>query len=666
MNRPTVLADRLRDKRRREFFGREAELAEFTAMLDRLAGTPAVLFLHGPGGIGKSTLLRNYAELAADRGRPVFEVLGGDVGGSPEGFLRLAAAALTEPDAVLLVDAFEECQHLAPWLQESFLPELPVTALVVLAGRCAPDPRWTAAPGWNQVLGVRELGELPAPAVEELLAARGVPNTRWAAVTRFAGGHPLALSLAGGIAVREPEHSGLAEQAVASALLPHLLAGDVPSPAHRRALEVCARAYGTTEGLLRAVLPEHDAAPLFEWLRRLPFVSAGRYGLAPHDVVRAVLSADLRWRDPAGFADLHRRLRGQALARVRDASPATVLREAAALRYLYRDSGVPSYQHQWRRDGEVIEAPCQERDHHDVLELAQSTGEAERVQWWLGRQPGAFRVLRCADTGELVGVTAWLRLLRPEPAELADPVVAAAWRHAESTSPPREGEHLGLARFSMLRTGHRGAGPARDLIRWRLLAEMLRGERLAWTYLVAEAGEPWRGWMTESEQPPAGEPLEIGGRLFALYAHDWRDRPAEQWLAAADQRLLEGTASVEAGVLCRAEFDEAVREAVRALHRPEALASSALVRTRLLATHCGRRAEEALREVLTTAIEGLAADPHCGKAHRALVVTFVTGTATREAAAARLGLPFSTYRRHLATGLDRLCDSLWHWANQAA
>ncbi|MBP2478473.1 hypothetical protein JOF53_007345 [Crossiella equi] len=665
MNRPIVLADRLRDKRRSEFVGREAELAEFAAMLDGDPGAPTILYLHGPGGIGKSTLLRNYAELALAHGRSVVQVRGGSVGASPQRFLDAAAPVLEQPDAVLLVDSFEDCQELASWLEESFLPELPVTALVVLAGRYAPNPRWAAAPGWDQVLRVRALRDLPQETAEALLAARGVPEAQRGAVLRFAGGHPLALRLAAGIVLAGPRISGLAEQLVVDALLPHLLAGDVPSAAHRRALEVCARAHVTTEALLRAVLPEHDAAELFQWLRHLPFVTTDRFGLVPHDVVREVLSADLRWRDPAGFADLHRRLRTHQLVRVRAATAATELREVAALRFLYRDSAFSGNHHHWRQEGEVVEAPCREQDREAVLELARRDGEEEHVAFWLRRQPGAFRVLRRADTQELVGFAAWLRLVNPDAEELADPVVAAAWQHTRDTRPLREGEHVGLLRFWLCQPGHESAGPARDMIMWRVFAEFLRGERLGWSYLLAGAGENFRRWMADNDLYPAGEPLVAGERTAALYGHDWRTRPVEAWLESADQRLLEGAEPSEPSVLCRAEFDEAVREALRTLHRPDALAVSPLVRTRLLSPHEGRKAEQALREVLTGAIERLAADPHSGKAHRALVVTFVTGTATREAAAARLGLPFSTYRRHLATGLDRLCDTLWHGANAA-
>jgi hypothetical protein len=42
-----------------------------------------------------------------------------------------------------------------------------------------------------------------------------------------------------------------------------------------------------------------------------------------------------------------------------------------------------------------------------------------------------------------------------------------------------------------------------------------------------------------------------------------------------------------------------------------------------------------------------------------LTATFLSGAHTQEAAAERLGLPFSTYRRHLIRGLEVLCSLLW-------
>lgn len=66
----TRLGDLLDDARRRTFVGRRRELASFD---DVLLGRSArrVLLVHGPGGIGKTTLLLEYRTRARAKGRTV-------------------------------------------------------------------------------------------------------------------------------------------------------------------------------------------------------------------------------------------------------------------------------------------------------------------------------------------------------------------------------------------------------------------------------------------------------------------------------------------------------------------------------------------------------------------------------------------------------------------
>jgi hypothetical protein len=57
----------------------------------------------------------------------------------------------------------------------------------------------------------------------------------------------------------------------------------------------------------------------------------------------------------------------------------------------------------------------------------------------------------------------------------------------------------------------------------------------------------------------------------------------------------------------------------------------------------------------------VAADPDTARYARVLEVTYLRAATTQEAAAARLNLPFSTYRRHLRAGAAALADVLWEW-----
>ena len=47
------------------------------------------------------------------------------------------------------------------------------------------------------------------------------------------------------------------------------------------------------------------------------------------------------------------------------------------------------------------------------------------------------------------------------------------------------------------------------------------------------------------------------------------------------------------------------------------------------------------------------------KLYRVLDLTYLNPAPKQEAAADRLGLPFSTYRRHLTAAVGRLTDWLW-------
>ncbi len=67
---PAALADQLTAARRRSFVGRRAELALFASLLAG-EGPHGVVYVRGPGGVGKTTLLRQVAWLASDAGRRV-------------------------------------------------------------------------------------------------------------------------------------------------------------------------------------------------------------------------------------------------------------------------------------------------------------------------------------------------------------------------------------------------------------------------------------------------------------------------------------------------------------------------------------------------------------------------------------------------------------------
>ncbi|MDK1472919.1 ATP-binding protein [Streptomyces sp. 549] len=658
-----LLQTRLTAARDRAFVGREEELELFRTTLAGGPDSRPVLYLHGPGGIGKSTLLHRFAVEAQRAGRAVVTVDGRALEPTPEAFTAAAAAALTEPEAVLLVDTFERCQGLEGWLVHRFLPRIPLGTTVVVSGRDAPSPRWTADSAWTDLLHTVPLGDLAPHEAALLLRRRGVPERFHDALLCFTGGNPLALSLAAAVAVREGAASAdwAPTQDVVSTLLCQLV-GDLPGPEHRRALEVCAHAHVTSEALLRSVLGDR-ATDLFAWLRRQPFVESTHAGLCPHDAIREALGADLRWRDPDGFADMHRRLLQAQLDRIRTVSETQLLPAVAALLFLYRTDRQLSRLQVWDCEGQVRELLYEPAHREQVLRLARrAEGEdaAALVAFWLDRCPEAFRVYRSTRRDTVVAFSAWLRMQEPVGTDV-DPVVAAAWTHVRAAGPLRAGDSVGIARFSVAPEEDAGATASPDLMQVRALGEILRADRLAWSFVVTPAEGHGDGRFLHFDMHSLPHRPQTGHRTHRLLAHDWRTHPVAPWLEERTRVMLSGAPDTgttsdngQLTVLSRAEFDSAVRDALRALRDPEQLRRNPLSRSRVVVDH-----EVSLDTALRNAVEALPKQRGGDKQHRALATTYLAGAPTQEAAARRLQLPFSTYRRHLSAAVRWVCDYLW-------
>jgi hypothetical protein len=175
----------------------------------------------------------------------------------------------------------------------------------------------------------------------------------------------------------------------------------------------------------------------------------------------------------------------------------------------------------------------------------------------------------------------------------------------------------------------------------------------------------WQPQMDYLDQQRVEPEVTVGERSFWLYAHDWRAVPAEPWLdrhlaeELSDARLTPANTPADLLVLSRREFDAAVRDVLASWRRPGRIAASPLTRGRLVAG-ADTEPAEALQQLLAEAVEALGQDPRTEHLRRAVTTAFFRATPTQEAAAERLGLPLSTYRRHLARGLEEVCDVLWN------
>ena len=669
-----VLADRLASARLQYFVGRQRELALFRHAAAGEPGAPTVVVLHGPGGIGKSALLQRFAAEARAMGRPVVSVDARTIDRSPSAFEAATAEVFVHDNAVLLVDDFERYRDMEEWIRDRFLPRLPAGALVVVAGRLAPDPLWKADLGWSELLQVVPLRELGPADSAALLTSQGVDPSSHAALLRFAAGHPLALRLAAEAAAHDntstDEVFWAPLRTVVDRLLTHLV-GRPPSSAHRRALEVCGHVADTTEELLRVALPGEDATELFSWLRQLSFMKSGPFGVCPYDVVRDALDSDFRWRDPERYKAMHRRVRRHLVERIREAPEKEALRAAREFNHIVsRAQWLREFQG-GRDEAAVHEQPLRPEDAPALIELTHRVeGEhnARVVAHWLARQPEAFHVHRSCDTDQLLGFMAWLRIDElDDETRAADPVTAEAWDLVSAMTPPRQGEHLGVARFMVHEENHHRPSRSWDLVRMRIVFELLRAKHCAWSCFVSAEPKFWAPLMTYMGmfQPPRQTVRTDRG--YGLFCHDWRAARVEEWAEGIDARLLGGAPAVAAGKpksrltsLSREESDAAVREALRGWLDPGGLADNPLLRSRLVEDLSEGDPVTALRDLICKAVQRLNAHPRTRHLYEVLTATYHS-TSTQEAVARKLNLAFSTYRRHLARALDEVRETVWDW-----
>lgn len=180
--------------------------------------------------------------------------------------------------------------------------------------------------------------------------------------------------------------------------------------------------------------------------------------------------------------------------------------------------------------------------------------------------------------------------------------------------------------------------------------------RLACDFLALHEPEPWDEYFALVDLPRAvGADFEVGGRRYGLFGHDFRRVPVDAltrlWTerAPAQDPRPPPAPPDEAMALSHEHFTDAVRQALRDLHRVDPLARNTLLRTRLVAEYGGAHAPgaQALAALLRTAVDALGDHPRDDRLLRAVERTYVQRVPTQEAAAEVLGLPWSTYRRHL-------------------
>ncbi len=625
--------------------GREDELAVTERFLEEPSGA-SVLLVHGPAGIGKSALLREASRRAREMGFSIHPIEGREVPPAPDGLETLLAEASGEERPLVVFDTFERITSLGGYMRRALLPSLPEGARVIIAGRDRPEDAWFRD-GWESITAELEIEGVGHDDADELLRVRGIGKPTRDAILRWAGGSPLALSLAAASAEADPEwepEQGLERPEFVESLVRRLTDEDVFGP-HLPAMGAAAIARVTTPELLAKAVPGCDPQAEFEWL-------AGRYtteplgaGIAYHDLVARALRAVIDRSNPELERDLRRRIADYLYER---AVATGQLLLSIDLSHLAEDPTI-RWGYSWEASARLRLDDASERDLPALRKLITGTvherefGLTERL---LSEAPAHVATVRDSED-RILGYTVAMSP-RNAPAFVDDDaVLGPRLAHARERAIHQETViWRDVVDFS--------GDPALGVIGMLGMAGVLRAAQRnpRFAYLPIDPMFPGAREFAEALGSERIEALDadLGERVIECHLVDY----GHGGLLAAQRELVYRELGLEppATEASPEPVRTAVRDALRNLDLPQKLATSPLATGESLDDRAG-----SVRVLIDDAAQNAFGRAEGEKQLKQVLVRgYLDPAASHELAADELSLSRAAYFRRLRTATERVAD----------
>ncbi len=667
------------------FVGRQKEMALFLDLIKTKEPSLHLLYIHGPGGQGKTTLLKQFADCCREQDMPCLQVDCRYADAHPDSFRELfrQAAPFTEGDiieqlathhgnVVLLIDTYEKIKPLDDWLRQDFLPELPGNVITVICGRSPLSTNWRTDPGWQTITKSIALHELTHDESEQLLQRRSIPADKIKAVVNYTHGNPLALSIVADMfdQYSDPGFNPLSSPDIMKTLLEQFIQ-EVPSPAHKAALELFSLVNVGTEKLIEEVLGVQLAHELFNWITTLSFIEKGPAGIYLHEIARDTIAAELHWRNPEWYRHLHIRIQQYYVSRILKQSGENQRALLFGLIFLHRMNPAVKPFFEFQENGNSWQDMMKDDDRAyliDTCKKFEGTASAGNLKKWLEHEAANVWVFRDAEKNP-AGFILKISLDKIK-AATHDPVINQLLTYKRSLNLD-PGAHSVAFRSWMGRDHYQNVSGVQSAI-FLAIVQYYFTPGLAISFLDCANPAFWAQMLNYADLHHLPNlDHELNGKLHGWYMHNWLERPPLAWLDLMGKREINEEEEIDSttgtgqkGSLSETEFSEAVQQALKHFDNPKRMTGNPLLNCRVVINNNEMEPTEinlalSLADKLSTIISTLKDSPRDEALYRVLYRTYVNSAGSQEQTADLLHMSFSTYRRNLKKAVEKVADLLW-------